>query len=96
MSYQYRNSHYKATIGSDNGLAPVRRLFVAKPLSEPMLGYCQLDPKEQTYENFNTNSYIFIHENAFENVLCEMAAILSRPQYVKTSTGGHQQARYRL
>ena len=24
----------------------------------------------------------FIHENAFENVVCEMAAILSRPQYV--------------
>ena len=24
-----------------------------------------------------------IHENAFENVVCEMAAILSRPQCVK-------------
>ena len=31
---------------------------------------------------FNRNSYIFIHENAFENVVCEMAAILSRPQCV--------------
>ena len=27
-------------------------------------------------------SEIFIHENAFENVVCEMAAILSRPQCV--------------
>ena len=29
------------------------------------------------------NSYISIHENAFENVVWEMAAILSRPQCVK-------------
>ena len=26
------------------------RLVGAKPLSEPMLGYCYLDPKEQTIE----------------------------------------------
>ena len=30
------------------------------------------------------NSYIFIQENAFETAVCEMAAILSRPQWVKT------------
>ena len=33
--------------------------------------------------NFNRNLYIFIQENAFENVVGKMAAILSRPQYVK-------------
>ena len=27
--------------------------------------------------NFNQNLYIFIQKNAFENVFCEMAAILS-------------------
>ena len=32
--------------------------------------------------NFNRNSKIFIKENAFENVVCEMASILSRPQCV--------------
>ena len=32
--------------------------------------------------NINRNSYIFIHENALENVVCEMASILSRPQCV--------------
>ena len=32
---------------------------------------------------FNRYSNIFIHENAFENVVCEMASILSRPQSVK-------------
>ena len=33
--------------------------------------------------NFNQYSNIFIHENAFENVICEMASILFRPQFVK-------------
>ena len=32
--------------------------------------------------NFNPNSNIFIQENAFESAVCEMAAILSRPQCV--------------
>ena len=33
--------------------------------------------------NFNRNSYIFIQENPFENIVWKMAAILSRPQCVK-------------
>ena len=33
--------------------------------------------------NFNRNSSIFIQENALENVVCEMASILSPPQCVK-------------
>ena len=33
--------------------------------------------------NLKRNSCIFIQENAFENVVCEMASILSRPQCVK-------------
>ena len=32
--------------------------------------------------NLKWNSYIFIEENAFENVVWKMAAILSRPQWV--------------
>ena len=36
--------------------------------------------------NFNRNSNIFIQENAFENVVCEMVAILSRPQCVNSSS----------
>ena len=81
------------------------RLVGAKPLSQPMLEYCQLDPWEQTSmkfqsqfihfysrkciwkcRNFNRNSYIFIQENAFENVVCKMELILSRPQWVKHHT----------
>ena len=33
--------------------------------------------------NLNRNLYIFIQENAFENVFCEITSILSRPQCVK-------------
>ena len=33
--------------------------------------------------NLKRNSYIFIQENTFENAVCEMAAILSRPQCVQ-------------
>ena len=40
----------------------------------PMLIYSHLDPWEP---NSNQNTKIFIHENAFENVDCGMAAILS-------------------
>ena len=41
----------------------VCRLFGAKPLSKPKLGYCQLNPKEATTVKFQ-NTKLFIHENA--------------------------------
>ena len=41
------------------------------------------------HRNFNRNSNIFIQENAFESVVCEMAAImLSRPQCVNSLRPG--------
>ena len=36
--------------------------------------------------NFNQNSNISIQENAFENVVCKMASILSQPQCVSPQT----------
>ena len=38
--------------------------------------------------NFNQNSNSFIHENAFEMVVCEMAAILPGPQCVNSARVG--------
>ena len=32
--------------------------------------------------NFNQNTKFFIHENAFENIVCEMVSILSRGRWV--------------
>ena len=33
--------------------------------------------------NFNQSTKLFIHENASDNIVCEMAAILSRGKWVK-------------
>ena len=57
------------------------RLFGAKPLSKPMLGYCLLDIQEQTSVTFKSKDNRFIHENTSEYIVCEMA-ILSRGRWV--------------
>ena len=53
-------------------------MYSAKPLSEPMLDYYQLDPLEQSSVKFDQNTKILIHENTSENMICEIAFILSR------------------
>ena len=70
-------------IGSDNGLSPGRRQAIIRTSAGTLL-YKTLRNKLQW--NFNRNSNIFIQENAFESVVCEKKAILSRPQWVKTYT----------
>ena len=57
------------------------RLVGAKPLSEPMLGYYWTLRKKLQW-NIDRNPNSFIQENAFENVVCEIAAIFPRPQWV--------------
>ena len=52
------------------------RLFGAKPSSEPMQEYCYWTIMNTIRWNLNRNSYIFVQENAFENTVYEMAAIL--------------------
>ena len=58
-------------------------LFDAKPLSGPMPKYCQLGPGNKLQWRFSRNLNISIDKDAFENVVCYIAAILSRPQWVK-------------
>ena len=48
-------------------------LFGTKPLPEPMLTYCQLDPRDKLQWNSNQDANIYIDENIFENVVGEMA-----------------------
>ena len=60
------------------------RMFKEKLLAEPMLMYCQWDPKEQTQWILYRNSGILANKNAFENVIFKMVVILSRPQCVKS------------
>ena len=59
------------------------RLIGAKPLSEPMWIIVNWTLTNKFQRNFNWISYIFIQENVLENVVWEISAIVSRPQYVK-------------
>ena len=58
-------------------------LFCTKPISEPMLAYCQLDPWEQFSVKFLSKFRHFRSRKAVENIICKMATILSWPQCVK-------------
>ena len=65
------------TIGSDNGLSPGRRQAIIWTSAWILL----IGPLGTIFnEIFTRNPYIFIQENAFENVVWKMAANLSRPQ----------------
>ena len=66
-------SVHQVIIGSDNDLSPVRRHY---------LNQCwhiiHQTPRNAFQWNFICNSTVSIKENAFEYVVCKMAAILSR------------------
>ena len=70
------------------------RLDGAKPLSEPML----------EYHIYGTNfseilieiQTVFIEENTFENVVCEILPISTRPQWVNTKCGDNVLTSYEL
>ena len=53
------------------------RLFDTKPISEPMLEYCQLDHWEQTLVKFYSNSNIFIHK-----IHMKISSVKLRPFHV--------------
>ena len=72
--------HQLNIIGSDY---QAWSLADTNPLSEPMLEYYLMDPWEWTSVKY-LSKYILIQENAFQNVVWKMAAILSRPQCVKS------------
>ena len=60
-------------------------LLCTKPLPEPIVIHCQLDPYMNKLQwNSNQNTKIYIEENAFQNVVFKMAAILFQPQSVNT------------
>ena len=74
----------KLTIfGSDNGLSPGRRQAIIWTNAGILLIW-------PLGTNFGEILMVFIHfhqKNAFENVVCEMASILSQPQCVKSKWG---------
>ena len=67
-------------IGSDNGLSPGRRQAIIWTNA----GILFIWPIGTTISEILIKIHVFfIQENAFENIVCEMSAILSRPQCVK-------------
>ena len=66
-------------MGSDNGLSPGRHQAIILT-NIVILLISNLGNKSQWI--LKQNSRIFIQENASQNIICEMAAILSRPQCV--------------
>ena len=59
-------------IGSDNGLSPDRRQAIIWTNDKNMVDF---NLRNKLQWNLKRNSCIFIQENAFENVVCEMASI---------------------
>ena len=70
-------------------------LFGAKPLPQTTLTYCQLAPWEQSEILINIQKPL-IHENAFENVICEMTAILFKERLVNCVCHLYQHKKYVL
>ena len=66
----------QAIIGSDNGLSPSQRQAIIWIIVKILL------IRNKLQWNLKRNLYNLIQENAFENVVCEMASILSRPKSV--------------
>ena len=71
-------------IGSDNGLSPGRRQAIIWTNA----GILLIGPLGTNFSEIFIKMDIFIQENAFENVVWKMAAILSRPQCVNTEMEG--------
>ena len=65
-------------------------MLVACPAPSHYLNQCwnivNWTLRNKFQRNFNRYSYIFIQENAFENVVWKMVAILAPPQCVKTAS----------
>ena len=77
--FTYTCASKSTIIGSDNGLSPGRcQAIIWTDAAIFIIG-----PLGTNFSEILITLYIFIQENAFENGVRKLAAILSRPQYVK-------------
>ena len=67
-------------IGSGNGLSPFRRQAITWTKVRLIVNWTF---RNKLQWNSNQNTKLFIHENVFENVVCEMASISSVGRWVK-------------
>ena len=62
----------------------VCRLFPGKPLSRTNAGLLSIGPLSNKLQwNLNQNTKLLTHKNAFENIVCEIAAIFSKGRWEK-------------
>ena len=59
-------------------------LFGVKLLSKTMPDIVNWTFRDKLQWSFNQNTKFFIHQSVPENIVCEMAAILSRERWVNT------------
>ena len=71
------NVAYQVSIGSDYGLSPIQCQAIIQCW---VIDNWILRDKSQWH--FNQNTKLFTHENTFETIVCEMAAILSMGRWV--------------
>ena len=67
------------SIGLSNGLSPNRRQAITWTNAGSIVNWTM---RNKLKWNSNQNIKLFIHGNAFKNVVCEMVAILSRGRWV--------------
>ena len=73
----------QVSIGSSNGLLPIRRQAIVWTNA----GLLSIWPFGTNFsEFFYQYTNLFIHENAYENIVCKMASILSTGRWVKVNT----------
>ena len=68
---------------SDNGLSPIRRQAIIHTNS----GSLSVSPSATNFQN--TELFILIHKNSSENIVCEMAAILSEGDELNESNDSY-------
>ena len=73
----------QVSIGSDNGLAPIR----CQAIIYTNAGLLSIGPLGTNFSEILIKIHFFIYENASENNVCEMAAILSRGRCVNFPCG---------
>ena len=94
LTYRGQVTHIcvgKLTItGSDNGLSPGRRQAMSPGRRQTIIwanvGILLIGPLGTNFSEIQIGVQTFIEENALENVVCEMAFILSRPQGVNIAS----------
>ena len=83
VTYRLHKAGYWTSIGSDNGLSAKLSPIRCQVIIWTNAGLLLIGPNIVQW-NFNRKWNIFIHENAFGNVVCKMSAISFQSQCVKT------------